>query len=74
MFATGATAAGAVIGGIAGKAMEPLVKPGQKKTEPMKEEKEQELTADVETQLEAARERLRRLNEEPDAPASTGGT
>lgn len=64
VFAVGAAAAaGAVIGGIAGRAMGALVKPGQKKTEPTPEEKEQESSTDIEAQLEAAKERLRRLNE-----------
>lgn len=63
VFAAGAAAAGAVIGGIAGRAMGALVKQGQKKTEPTPEEKEQESSTDIEAQLEAARERLRQLNE-----------
>lgn len=75
VFATGAAAAaGAVIGGIAGGAVGALVKPGQKKIKPTPEEKKQEPSTDIETQLEAARERLRRFNEEQDAPTSTGGT
>ncbi|MCI6888197.1 MAG: hypothetical protein MR868_13300 [Lachnospiraceae bacterium] len=63
VFVAGAAAAGAVagaaIGGIAGGAVGALVKQEQKKTEPQK----QEPSTDIETQLEAARERLRRFNE-----------
>ncbi|MGN1180159.1 MAG: hypothetical protein ACI4SD_03010 [Suilimivivens sp.] len=64
VFATGAAAAaGAVIGGVAGATLGTLVKPEQKKKRPSQDEKEQELTT-IEAQLEAARERLRQLNEE----------
>lgn len=63
VFVAGAAAAGAVagaaIGGIAGGAVGALVKSEQKKTE----QKKQEPSTDIETQLEAARERLRRFNE-----------
>ncbi|MGN0666609.1 MAG: hypothetical protein ACI4KF_08805 [Huintestinicola sp.] len=61
-----AAATGAVIGGVAVAAMDSLGKPGQKKTGSTQKEKEQELTTDIEAQLEAARERLRRINEEQD--------
>lgn len=68
VFVAGAAAAGAVagaaIGGIAGGAVGALVKPEQKKTETQKTEpKKLKPATDIETQLEAARERLRRFNE-----------
>lgn len=65
VFVAGAAAAGAVagaaIGGIAGGAVGALVKSEQKK--PKTTQIKQEPSTDIETQLEAARERLRRFNE-----------
>lgn len=56
--AAGAAAAGAAIGSIAGGSIKRIKQP-----EPFTKEKKQDLSTDIEAQLEAARERLRRFNE-----------
>ena len=55
---TGAAAAGAAIGSIAGGSIKRIKQP-----EPFTKEKKQDPSTDIEAQLEAARERLRRFNE-----------
>ena len=55
---TGAVAAGAAIGSIAGGSIKRIKQP-----EPFTKEKKQDPSTDIEAQLEAARERLRRFNE-----------
>lgn len=57
-FAAGAAAAGAAIGSIAGGSIKRIKQP-----EPFTKEKKQDPSTDIEAQLEAARERLRRFNE-----------
>ena len=56
--AAGAAAAGAAIGSIAGGSIKRIKQP-----EPFTKEKKQDPSTDIEAQLEAARERLRRFNE-----------
>ncbi len=56
--AAGAAAAGAAIGSIAGGSIKRIKKP-----EPFTKEKKPDPSTDIEAQLEAARERLRRFNE-----------
>ena len=56
--AAGAAAAGAAIGSIAGGSKKRIKQP-----EPFTKEKKQDPSTDIEAQLEAARERLRRFNE-----------
>ena len=56
--AAGAVAAGAAIGSIAGGSIKRIKQP-----EPFTKEKKQDPSTDIEAQLEAARERLRRFNE-----------
>ena len=56
--AAGAAAAGAAIGSIAGGSIKRVKPP-----EPFTKEKKQDPSTDIEAQLEAARERLRRFNE-----------
>ena len=56
--AAGAAAAGAAIGSIAGESIKRIKQP-----EPFTKEKKQDPSTDIEAQLEAARERLRRFNE-----------
>ena len=56
--AAGAAAAGAAIGSIAGGSIKRIKQP-----EPFIKEKKQDPSTDIEAQLEAARERLRRFNE-----------
>ena len=56
--AAGAAAAGAAIGSIAGGSIK-----RSKQPEPFTKEKKQDPSTDIEAQLEAARERLRRFNE-----------
>ncbi len=56
--AAGAAAAGAAIGSIEGGTIKRIKQP-----EPCKKEKKQDPSTDIEAQLEAARERLRRFNE-----------
>lgn len=56
--AAGAAAAGAAIGSIAGVSIKRIKQP-----EPFTKEKKQDPSTDIEAQLEAARERLRRFNE-----------
>ena len=55
---TGAVAAGAAIGSIAGGSIKRIKQP-----EPFTKEKKQDPSTDIEAQLEVARERLRRFNE-----------
>ena len=55
---TGAAAAGAAIGSIAGGSIKRIKQP-----EPFTKEKKQDPSTDIEAQLEVARERLRRFNE-----------
>lgn len=55
---TGAVAAGAAIGSIAGESIKRIKQP-----EPFTKEKKQDPSTDIEAQLEVARERLRRFNE-----------
>ena len=57
-FAAGAAAAGAAIGSIAGGSIKRIKQP-----EPFTKEKKPDPSTDIEAQLEAARERLRRFNE-----------
>ena len=56
--AAGAAAAGAAIGSIAGGSIKRIKQP-----EPFTKEKKQDPSTDIEAQLEASRERLRRFNE-----------
>ena len=56
--AAGAAAAGAAMGSIAGGSIKRIKQP-----EPFTKEKKQDPSTDIEAQLEAARERLRRFNE-----------